>query len=164
MLPIKNNYQILTVMSGSMQPTIPIGALVAVKPASSYQVLDIITFHPAEATKKSETTTHRIISVSDKGGTKVYQTKGDVNNVADFKPVVESQIVGKYLFAVPLLGYIIGYTKTLPGLFLIIIVPATIIVYEEVRKIHREAKTIIEKRKNKNKKSQKEKNKDEKSS
>ena len=42
MLPIKNNYKVLTVTSGSMSPTIPRGSLVIVKPSETYAVNDIV--------------------------------------------------------------------------------------------------------------------------
>jgi signal peptidase len=61
--------------------------------------------------------------------------------------VAESDVVGKYVFRVPYLGYLIGYIKTLPGLILIIVIPATIIVYEESRNIRKAILEMREKRK-----------------
>ena len=146
LLPIRNNYKILTVMSGSMAPKIKTGYLAVIKPSSNYQVGDIITFHPLEAKKTNDTMTHRIFEVLDKNGTKTYITKGDANSAPDAGEITGDRIVGKYLFGIPLFGYLIGYVKTLPGLILIIVIPATIIVLEESKKIIKEIKKIRRKR------------------
>lgn len=143
MLPIKNNYQVLTVMSGSMAPTIPTGSVIVIKPAVDYQVDDIITFKTPGSSKKNDFTTHRIVEIQEVDNATIFVTKGDANEESDREFVGEDAVIGKELFAVSLIGYLIGYIKTLPGLVLIIIVPAAIIVYEEVRKIHREAKAIL---------------------
>jgi len=142
LLPINNNYKLLAVTSGSMEPAISVGSLAIIKPASVYQTGDIITFGKPNAISDKETTTHRIQSISEQNGTKIYTTKGDANNTADSQTVTEKQIVGKYRFSIALLGYLLKYLKTLPGLILIIVIPATIIIYEEAKKITREAKEI----------------------
>lgn len=149
LLPIKNNFKLLAVMSGSMEPTIKVGSLAIIRPASDYKVGDIITFNQPNTTTKKETTTHRIQSISEKNGGKTYTTKGDANNSVDSQTIAGDQIVGKYHFSVALLGYLLGYLKTLPGLIIIIVIPATIIIYEEARKIKREAGEIRKRRKQK---------------
>ncbi len=156
MLPIKNNYRIMTVMSGSMEPTIPIGSVIVIRPASEYGVGDIITFKTPGATKKNDFTTHRIVEINKSKRITTYVTRGDANEDSDREYVEKESILGKERFAVSLIGYLLGYIKTLPGLVLIIIIPAVIIVYEEMRKIHREAKEIINKRKSKKEKAKKE--------
>ena len=65
MLPIKNNYQVLTVMSGSMEPTIPTGSVIVIKPATEYKVDDIITFKTPGSNKKKDFTTHRIKEIKE---------------------------------------------------------------------------------------------------
>ncbi len=149
LLPIKDNYKLYSVMSGSMEPAIGVGSMIASQPAGSYQVDDIITFYNKNSTK--ETTTHRIVEVSKEDSVTKYYTKGDANESQDGDYVTEERIEGKYLFRVPWLGYLIGYIKTLPGLILIIIIPTTIIIYEEVKKIKHEGKKIISKRADKKK-------------
>jgi len=147
LFPIKDNYKLLAVTSGSMEPAIGVGSLVVIKPASNYQVGDIITFKKDNTTSSKETTTHRVQSINEDNGVKVYTTKGDANNVADSQKVNENQIVGKYRFGIALLGYLLKYLKTLPGLILIIVIPATVIIYEEVKKIAKEAKEMRAKNK-----------------
>lgn len=144
-LPIKNNYKFLVVTSGSMEPTIKTGSIVFVQPAKEYIIDDIVTFKALPDQSDSTSTTHRITKIdTDEDNVKTFTTKGDANKSTDISPVYENQIVGKYRFSVLYIGYVLAYIKTLPGLVLIIIIPATIIIYKEIENIKKE----ISKRKN----------------
>jgi signal peptidase len=147
LLPFKNNYRILAVMSGSMEPTIGTGALIIIKPVQEYKDQDIITFRTPNSNKKNDYTTHRIVKTETSNGNKTYVTKGDANKTDDTERVTQSEIVGKEFFSIALLGYVLGYIKTLPGLLIIVVVPAVIIVYEEINKIKSEAQRIINEKK-----------------
>lgn len=149
LLPIKGNYKIYAVKSGSMQPAIKTGALVFVRPVSEYKEGDIVTFYDPSSNKKSDVITHRILKVEDKNEVRTFKTKGDANEGADSSSITQSAIIGKKFLNISYLGYLLGYIKTLPGLILIVIIPAMIIIYEEVNKIKREAKQIIIKRREK---------------
>lgn len=149
LIPIRGNYQILAVMSGSMAPTIPVGGLIVVKPESTYNVNDIITFKTSGATRIKDFTTHRLVEIKDKNDKKTFITKGDANKTNDMEMIDPTSVVGKEIFSIAGIGYLLGYIKTLPGLILIVIVPAVIIVYEEVNKIKREAKMMLEQRRKK---------------
>jgi len=137
-LPITGNYKVMTVISGSMQPAIKMGSVVIVKPASDYQIGDVITFGPYSKTKVP--TTHRIYDIKVEGGQPVYITKGDVNNAPDSREIKKSDIVGKVLFSVPYMGYAVEFAKKPIGFALIIIIPAAIIVGDEIKKIYVEVK------------------------
>ena len=147
LIPFKDNYRILVVMSGSMEPTIYTGSLVIVKPVNEYKVNDIITFKTPGSQRKNDFTTHRIHDIESSDSGIIYITKGDANEEPDFERIAENRIIGKQFYSIALLGYVIGYVKTLPGLLIIIIVPAVIIIYEEVNKIKKEAVKIIKNRK-----------------
>lgn len=155
LLPIKNNFKLLSVMSGSMEPTIKTGELVIAKPSNTYQVGDIITFNNQGADGKKSTTTHRIVEKKEDNGEQLYRTKGDANNTVDMSWTKSSNVVGKYRFGIRYFGYLMGYLKTLPGLIIIIVIPATVIIYEEVKKIKKEAKEILDKRRAKKKSTKK---------
>jgi len=137
-IPIPGNYKLFTVMSGSMEPTIKTGSLVVVKPAKEYKVNDIITFKNLKDPK--QTTTHRLIETKEEGGLTYGITKGDANNGPDSEKVYQNMIVGKVRFSIPYIGYPIAFSRTLPGLIIFVIVPATIIIYDEILKIKEEIK------------------------
>lgn len=63
---------------------------------------DIITFH-----NEDTVVTHRVVKKEE--GT--FITKGDANKNADPIPVAKSQIIGRVVFCLPYLGYIIYFLK-----------------------------------------------------
>ena len=136
--PIPGNYKVMTVLSGSMEPAIKMGSIVVVKPVDDYKIGDIITFGPYS--KKKPPTTHRIYDIEVVEGKPVYITKGDANNAPDNRKITKKDIVGKVLFDVPYLGYAVETARKPIGFVLLIIVPAGIIVYDEIRKIIKELK------------------------
>jgi len=141
LLPIQNNYSLRMVTSGSMRPTIKTGAVVVVKPVSSYKIRDIITFQNGPGEK--DIVTHRIIS---RQGDE-FTVQGDANNVADVKLVREDQILGKVIWDVPYVGYIANFARSKLGFILFILVPVIAIIGNEVRKIFQETQKTRAKRK-----------------
>lgn len=148
LIPINGNYKIMSVMSGSMAPSIPVGSLIVIKPSQDYQVGDVISFSPSDPKSKKDNVTHRIYSIVTKNDIKLFETKGDANENPDIGFVTSERIIGKQLFSIALLGYILSYVKTLPGLILIILLPSIIIIFDEIRKIRSESKLLAQKKKN----------------
>ena len=137
-LPITGNYKVLTVISGSMSPKIQQGSVVIVKPEADYKIGEVITFGFYSKTKSP--TTHRIFDIKVVNGQPVYITKGDANNAPDQNEVAKKDILGKVLFDVPYLGYAVDFAKKPLGFSLIIIVPAVVIIGDEIKKIIDEVK------------------------
>src|SRR3989344_4546218 len=127
--------KLYVVQSGSMEPKLKLGSLVIVKPQESYAANDVITFSPEGG---KETITHRIAMRRYPEGTTfqpTYITKGDANEEIDRGEVKNENVVGKVILAVPFLGYGVDFAKKPYGFILLVIVPATIIVYEEIRSL-----------------------------
>lgn len=143
-LPITGNFKILTVLSGSMEPAIHTGSVVAVKPSDNYKIGDVITF--GKISKTEIPTTHRIFDIKLQEGKPIYITKGDANNTLDMKEVLGSEVVGKVVFSVPYIGYAVDFAKKPFGFMLIIVIPAVIIIYDELRKIGNEVKKMRDKK------------------
>jgi signal peptidase len=138
-LDIPLPFRLYSVQTGSMNPTIKIGDLIFVKEVNSYKQGDIITF--VSGTGNSKTTiTHRI---EKKNEDNTFTTKGDANTVTDVDTVREENILGKYFFRIPLLGYPINLVRTPLGFLILIVIPSVIIGYEEIKKIKNE---IVSKR------------------
>ncbi len=135
-LPITGNIKFMIVQSGSMEPEIKTGSIVMVKPASEYKVGDIITFGAYSKTKAP--TTHRIYEIKDN----TYITKGDANNAPDSKIVSQKEIIGKVIIDVPYLGYAVHAVRQPVGFVAVLIIPALIIIGDEIKKIIKEAKRI----------------------
>lgn len=143
-LPITGNFKTMMVLSGSMEPAIKTGSIVIVKPAKDYRIGDIITFGPMS--KDKIPTTHRISDVKYNSGIPVYITKGDANNDPDTREISQKDIIGKVLFSIPYLGYAVETAQKPIGFALIIIIPAVIIIYEQLKKIKNEIASIRQKK------------------
>jgi len=134
--PITGNFNTKIVLSGSMEPAIHIGSVVVIKPSEDYKIGDIITF--GKDTKTDVPTTHRIIEMRAEAGKMIFQTKGDANENADAREVKESEVIGKVLFSIPYLGYLVDFAKKPVGFALLVVIPAGIIVIDELGKIWKE--------------------------
>src|SRR3990167_10724263 len=99
LFPIKGNYQIKIVKSGSMEPSIRVGSIVVIKPSANYKEGDVVTF--GKDTKTDIPTTHRIVSSRAVEGVILFTTKGDANEDPDTKEIRASDVTGKVLFDVP---------------------------------------------------------------
>ena len=89
---------IVSVVSGSMEPVLYRGDLIILVAPNDLKVKDVVIYQRPDI---SETIIHRIIEEKDGG----YIIKGDNNQVADPGIVKKEQIIGKVVYAVPLLGY-----------------------------------------------------------
>ncbi len=141
--PITGNYKLMVVKSGSMEPVIKTGSIVVVKPAENYKIGDVITFGAVSKTKAP--TTHRIFDIKVQAGEPIYITKGDANNAPDQKEVSKKEVLGKVLLDIPYIGYAVDAAKKPIGFMLIIVVPAVIIIYDEIKKIAGEVKKMKKK-------------------
>ena len=142
MLPIPGNFSIRVVQSGSMEPTIKTGSVVLIKPLSNYKVGDIITFEGnfKDAKGKKIPTTHRIVDAKVDVGAVSYQTKGDANDDADRNLVLANKVIGRVLVSVPYAGYLVAGAQTGYGLLAIVVIPAVLIIFDQVGKIVKEIK------------------------
>lgn len=137
-------YKAYIVESGSMEPNISVGAVVVTKSATDFQKGDIITFTPKNS---KETITHRIYSIESADGATVFRTKGDANEESDNWEVSPTQIVGKEMLIIPKLGYLANFVRTPKGFVALVVIPASILIYEELKTIFKELKNMIFKKK-----------------
>lgn len=122
-------YQLKTVLSGSMEPGIQTGSIIAVKIAEdkiSYKEGDVITFLEAE----DFLVTHRITEVVKNGDSVLYRTKGDNNNAEDMNPVMAENVVAQYTgFTMPYVGYFNNFASSKNGAFLLIVPGILLLLY-----------------------------------
>jgi len=146
LLPVPGNYEPLVVMSGSMEPAIHIGSIAVIKPSSEYSAGDIITFpHPKDP---NNLITHRIQEIAEdkEEGLMYVTTKGDANQTADSWKIALDDVKGKLLFSIPYLGYLVHFSKTPQGFALLIILPAILIILDELRIIKKEIEKKVERK------------------
>jgi len=126
------------VLSGSMQPTLPVGSVVYVQQAQQYEKGDVVSF----SNDAGQTVTHRIVKKTEDG----FVTKGDANDTEDQAVVSQSSIIGKSVFSVPYAGQIINFVRTPTGFVAFIIVPTVIFILSEFWAIKKEIEKQVEKR------------------
>lgn len=107
LVPLATGSIPLTVLTSSMEPGLPPGTLVIVRPVdvAELAINDVITYqiHSGEP----GVITHRIISIGvSASGERTFQLKGDNNSIPDAEPVISEQVQGRLWYSVPLLGYV----------------------------------------------------------
>jgi len=139
------------VTSGSMEPNIPVGAILK---AGQYKLEDlkegdVLTYQfVKEDGSKPSIVTHRISKIDKKEEVKLIgegenqiektvieyeiKTKGDANNAEDQYTVKPNNIIGKYEWHVPYIGYVTAFSQTPTGFISLVIVPAIILIIWEV--------------------------------
>ncbi|MEH7344374.1 signal peptidase I [Bacillus sp. JJ1532] len=116
-LPSILGFKVMTVLTGSMEPKLEPGDLVAVKAVDpeKLKVDEIITYRNNENTF----VTHRIIELVNQDGKVFFQTQGDANNMEDEGLVSAEQVIGSVRFHIPNAGYLTDFIKSPPGLIII---------------------------------------------
>ncbi len=96
-----------TILTGSMQPAMPSGTLVVVKPVAPENIaIGTAITYQLESGKPS-VATHRVVRVGIDGtGQRIFSTQGDANNAPDEKPVLPAQVRGEVWYSVPYLGHL----------------------------------------------------------
>lgn len=95
-------YQIYSVVSGSMEPAIPVGSLLYIEPAEPEEVAegDVIAFFGAR--DSASIITHRVVENRVVMGE--FITKGDANQTEDMNPVPYENLVGRVRYTLPRAG------------------------------------------------------------
>ena len=98
------------VESGSMEPCIETGSICFINRRAEYEEMkvgDIIAFK----INTGASATHRIVSITDEG----FITKGDVNSAVDTVITTEDNFIGKNIFTIPRVGFIVKALQTVRG-------------------------------------------------
>lgn len=104
--------QSYTVLTGSMEPSIPVGSLIYAKYTEPQTLAegDVIVFNDSNA---SIPVTHRVVENDTQTGQII--TKGDANAQEDFAPISYYDVLGKVLLHIPVLGRFLAPLGTLTG-------------------------------------------------
>ena len=121
--------QTYAVLSGSMEPAYPTGALLYVRKVdpADIQPGQVITFLLDEHT----VATHRVVEVipdPEEAGIYRYRTKGDANEAADAGLVHCKNVLGTPVASIPYLGYVITWIQNPPGTYIAISAAAVLLL------------------------------------
>lgn len=98
-LPRLLGLQPYAIVSGSMEPSLPIGTVVYAETTDGKQLCegDIAAFW-----RNDEVIVHRVLSVNEEAGELI--TKGDANSEPDMHPVPYQNVLGRVVFSMPMAG------------------------------------------------------------
>jgi signal peptidase I len=143
-------HELMTVLSGSMEPGIKTGSIISVTPVSDpgkFKKGDVITFKASDAPDKL--ITHRIIDVQKVNSSVQYITKGDNNDAKDPTPVPATNVVAQYdNFTIPYVGYLLSFVKSKMGAVLMLIVPGVLMMVWSIISIWKAISSIDPKKEN----------------
>jgi signal peptidase I len=127
----------VAVYSGSMEPTLGVGALALdrVVPARDVRVGDVITF--TDPYMKNRLVTHRVTKILDTKNGRAYRTKGDANPNRDPWAIRLTGNVGRVSFSVPFAGYVLYYAHTREVRALLISIAALLLLTALLKRIWR---------------------------
>ena len=128
-------FQTLIVISGSMEPLLPVGSVVILEQVSADQLVvgDVIAFRRPD--RPDVVVTHRIVGIDASTAGRGFTTKGDANGVED-PWIVPAQGSGlRAIAAIPLLGYILTALASAPGRVALIVVPLAALALSVIRRI-----------------------------
>ena len=114
-LPRYLGYELYDVVSGSMEPEIPVGSVIVVDriEPEEIQVGDIIAFWAG-----GSVVAHRVVENRTIAGE--FVTKGDANDTEDISAIPYSALIGIVIYHLPRLGQVITvYTSPVGKLYII---------------------------------------------
>jgi signal peptidase len=105
-------YKPVAVYSGSMVPTLKVGAVALDRsiPSRDVKVGDVITFTDPFVTNRL--VTHRVVRIFHTPKGLAYRTKGDANAARDPWTIRLPGRVGRVSFSIPIAGYALWYSHT----------------------------------------------------
>ena len=139
-------YSFFRVMTGSMEPEMPVNSLIVVEktPVQDLEPGDVISFYSRDPSLAGEVNTHRIVDISNEEGARLFQTKGDANNVPGRYITREEDVIGKVVFTSLFAGKLIRLASN-PVIFLpFIVLPMAVMLIHSIYKSYRIAKTMVQ--------------------
>lgn len=130
--------RLYTIISPSMEPNVNIYDIVIVKKVkktSDIKKGDIITFYSKYLINGEYTVTHRVFDIKKENGKTLYETKGDNNPIKDDGYRELSDIEGKVIKVIPGFGKVQAFIASFAGWFLVILIPALIMIIIDIIKI-----------------------------
>ena len=112
-LPKVFGYQMYHVLSGSMEPEIPVGSLIYIREGKAEEVQegDVIAFYAS--LEDAGIITHRVVKNNIVSG--AFRTKGDANDTEDPTPVPYENFIGKVVLTIPYIGQLLTVMTSFYG-------------------------------------------------
>ena len=126
-------YSFFKVTTGSMEPTISVGALILTQDVEidTIEIDDVVSFFSKEAYLNGKIITHRVVEKEVSGtGQVLLTTRGDANSSTDIHRVDENNLIGKVVWISGednIFAKMINFLFGRAGFFTCIVLPAVLI-------------------------------------
>jgi len=119
-VPLAFDARPLVVLSGSMEPALHTGDVSMVRSIAPLDARpgDIVTFRDPD--KADRLITHRVRAMRVQGDAVVFRTRGDANNVSEHWRVSASGEIGRVIYSIPKLGWVLSYARS-KGVFVLML-------------------------------------------
>ena len=130
------------VLSDSMQDTFAVGDLEISKAVDpdTLEVGDIVTFTSIDPVNYGSVVSHKIREITTYEGEPAFVTYGTTTGVDDAYPVPFENVIGKYQFRLPKLGYFFEFLRTPAGYLTVILLPFLLLIALQAVKLFRLAR------------------------
>jgi signal peptidase len=127
--PLAFHARPLVVLSGSMEPALRTGDVSVVRSIAPLDARpgDIVTFRDPD--NADRLITHRVRAMRVQGDAVVFRTRGDANNVSEHWRVPASGEIGRLMYRIPKLGWVLSYARS-KGLFMLMLGGALALLLE----------------------------------
>ena len=142
-LPRILNLRAVVVLTGSMEPALPVGSIAFVEKSGAQDIAvgDVLTFYRPDVTQRV-LVTHRVVGVAREQGQPAFRTKGDANEEPDEWLVPSANVVGPVTRVIPHMGHVTDLIRGRNGFLLLMGIPAALIIIGEAGKIRNELKIM----------------------
>ncbi|MBQ4428051.1 MAG: signal peptidase I [Oscillospiraceae bacterium] len=139
-------YSMFRVISGSMEPELPVGSMIVVKRVEPEEVKvgDIITFFSTDPTLRGGVNTHRVVDIDNSGIDILFMTKGDANQFMDEYGAVGSNLIGVVIYDSKLIGTAVRLASNPLIFFPLFVIPLGLILISNVVSTVKTAKKLAE--------------------
>lgn len=126
-LPLAVDARPLVVLSGSMEPVLRTGDVSVVRGIAPLDARpgDIVTFRDPDNAERL--ITHRVRAMHVQGDAVVFRTRGDANNVSETWRVPANGEIGRLMYRIPKLGWVLAYARS-KGLFVLLLGGALVLL------------------------------------
>jgi signal peptidase len=118
--PLAFDARPLVVLSGSMEPALHTGDVSVVRSIAPLDARpgDVVTFRDPD--NADRLITHRVRAMHVQGDAVVFRTRGDANNVSEHWRVPASGEIGRLMYSIPKLGWVLSYARS-KGVFVLLL-------------------------------------------
>ncbi|MDP4120333.1 MAG: signal peptidase I [Bacillota bacterium] len=124
-LPNFFGYQVFRISSGSMEPDLHMYDIIVCKkvPITDLQVGDVISYNGTEGDLAGKIITHKVIEKPYKTASGYFlQTKGIVSGAQPDPVISGGQVLGRYIYKIPLINYLFNFFITPLGLIVCLLI------------------------------------------